>query len=313
MPTEDHLATPHLAQRNMLRACAIALVLPWCFAASSCSAAESSDRADDTARLVKNTPPIHVEQTVVAIKDGQPMMESQYLSILEGCEGGHIPVQPLDAADVKKLGRSFLSIWYKGRSFAVRMDQWGYSNEGWPLGICRFQLTHEASELTIVKPGSLSSIDLIKGTSTSKPSLGVQRDPDQPRTAEDAKEEAAVRAELQRYGHGLEGVLDNTKNKATALGQPCIHMVNVSTSERFSGAEDCVWSGGAQWGFNTSGAESELDGSEDSIVLWREPAEGTGMRWTTESMTVGKDFDNAVFDVPANVTVRPDNAAARQE
>ena len=253
------------------------------------------------ANAAVNTPPIHVEQTVVMLKDGQPAVEQTYRQLLAKCsEGAPVQVKPLDPESVGKLGRTYLKIWYQGDSMAVRADSWDYTMTQPAQGLgCLFQATHQ-SNLSIIKRGEAINADLTAQTETRSPSQGIVRQAAAAATSsddsDDAKMRAAVAAQLQQQGYG--GLASQTAGSASALGQPCARTTNAVTGE------SCTWSGGGQWGFVTDDDVNDHTASPYTILLWRNPPSGNGMQWTTQTMTVGNRFDNAVFEPPTGLSTK---------
>lgn len=280
-------------------AVALAVALP----ATGCTsgAGATSQVASTSGQAGGNTPPIHVEQTIVFLKNGVPAVEANYRAALAKCSAGPLPVQPLSPDVVGKLGRTYLDIRYEGARMAVNADHWDFKSVEHPATVgCAFGVVH-ASQLTIVKPGASIGIDLVKRTGSSEASPGVVRSavPAAPSGGDD-KLQAAVAAELAKQGQG--DLMGQGAGNGTGAGQPCKR--GHSTFGEF-----CVWSGGQQWGFVTDKAETNdrMDAPTDSITLWSKPAGGNGYQLTTQSMTVGTPIDGKVFEVPSNVAISKAN------
>lgn len=262
-----------------------------------CSAGQEEG---DAANAAKNTPPIHVSQTVVLLHNGEPAVAKTYREALANCSGS---VTPLPADVVAKLGRTYLETWYEGPRMAVKADRWDFKNAEGAAG-CQFEPVH-ASKLTIIAPGAATSADLTAQSATRSDSPGVVREAvaaDSPSADaaadDDAKMRAAVMAELDKKGQG--DLVAQDKGSATVAGQPCLQKQNAR-------AETCVWSGGAKWGFvtDTAATADRMDSPVDNIPLSVKPIDGEGYRLSTESMSVGTRIDDNVFELPSNIAVKP--------
>lgn len=270
-------------------------------AACSASGDRDADAGGGTARnAAASTPPIHVSQTMVVLRDGRSASEQNYRQALAACTNGPFHTQPLSDDVVGKLGRTFYEVWYQGRSMAEQSDRWDYET----AGTCQFKPVHE-SRLAIIKPGGAVTIDLMGKKGTRTPSDGVVRDvrPDESATAanasddDDAKLRAAVAAQLGKQGQG--DLMATQAGTSSAAGQPCKRL------EQPGVGEACVWSGGQRWGFSSDVVDDGggLNGRLDSILLWRHPPGGSGNEWSTQKMTVGEAIDGKVFEVPSGITV----------
>ncbi len=244
--------------------------------------------------VARETPPIHVEQTEVMLKNGQPAIEQLYREALAQCSKGPTPVKPLEGDVVEKLGRTFFDVWYEGERMAVKADKWDFTEAARGPG-CEFVPTHEA-RLTITEPGAMITIDLVKHTGTRQPSQGVVRQALAPTAPGDDKLRAAVAAQLARQGQG--DLMSKDLGQANEAGQPCARVEGVS-------GEMCIWSGGRQWGFDPGPANDgdRMDAPIDSILLRSTPTNGTGHQWSTQRMTVGEAFDADVFAVPSGLSL----------
>lgn len=269
----------------------------------------AADTDGDPDNIAEEAPPIHLEQTAVLLKEGKPVIEGNYRFALAACQkaqaeatrdGGTVSLKPLPEETAKKLGRTFYHIWYEGRRMAVRTDSWDYAM---PEGkLCEFQPVQDV-ELFIDEPGQALIADLTKGTATRQPSDGVVRYPLQPPTADDEAMKSKVVALLQKQGLG--NMVPADEGQGEVAGQPCRRVESDLTGTA------CTWTGGEQWGFlPESGQQPEAlaEGVStgipgDSILLSADPADGTGVRLTTESMTVGGAADESVFTAPAGLKI----------
>ena len=284
----------------MTLAVTLAIVLPT--AGCTSGAGDAAQAESSSGQAGSDTPPIHVAQTIVFLKDGAPAVESNYREALAKCSGGPLPVQPLNPDVVGKLGRTYLDIRYEGARMAVHADHWDFKSVEHPPTIgCAFGVVH-TSRLTIVKPGASIGIDLVKRVGSSEASPGAVRTAVQaaaPSGGSD-KLQAAVAAELAKQGQG--DLMGQGGGSKTGPGQPC-------KRGRSTFGEFCVWSGGQQWGFVTDKAETNdrMDAPTDSITLWSKPAGGNGYELTTQSMTVGTPIDGKVFEVPSGIAISKAN------
>lgn len=260
-----------------------ALSLAGCSGSSNANADEGGD-----ADVAADTPPIHVEQTLVQLDGGQPKQERNYRQMLEQCQGGAFPVTPLDADVAKKVGRTYRQVWYDGERMAEQRDTWGFTvaDQASP---CQFKPTHE-STLSITTADAAIDIDRTDKSGTRNAFDGPIRSA----LGDDDEElRAQVAAEL---GDKMPQKL----GEDTDAGQSCVRWKSPVTGE------SCVWSEGRDWGFD-SNAVSVLDNDDylaDHIVLWAKPTDGSGWELTTQGMTVGRRFDDNVFAVPTGVAMQ---------
>lgn len=280
-------------QRVVLTIVSSALLMLPLTGCSSSSDANPSRDGNDAAQvnLARNTPPIHIEQTVILLDDGQPKVERGYRRMLADCLKAPWPVKPLEEDVAKKLGRTFLEIWYEGTRMAVKTDEWDYTVSEAPA-LCEFKAIHE-SKLTVTAPGKALDVDMIQKTGTRQSSAGVVRYSEPMSTGDDDELRAAVAAELQKHGQG--DLLEKDLGEANEAGQPCKRVSDPVVGE------SCIWSGGRSWGFVTDQPVSSTYASEDTILLRREPPAGSGEQWSTQKMTVGKSFRDNAFAEPSSI------------
>ncbi|HKR76476.1 MAG TPA: hypothetical protein VJR95_07395 [Rhodanobacter sp.] len=281
---------------------AVALVVALPTTGCTSGAGDPSQAESSSGKAGSDAPPIHVEQTIVFLKDGVPAVEANYREALAKCSAGPLPVQPLSPDVVGKLGRTRLDIRYEGARMAVNADHWDFKSVEHPPTIgCAFGVVH-TSRLTIVKPGASIGIDLVKRVGSSEASAGAVRSvvPAATPSGGDDKLQVAVAAELAKQGQG--DLMGQDAGSGTSAGQPC-------KRGRSTFGEFCVWSGGQQWGFVTDKAETNdrMDAPTDSITLWSKPADGNGYELTTQSMTVGTPIDGKVFEVPSGIAISKAN------
>lgn len=273
------------------------------FPLMGCSQGGDPDSSADSgdANVASSTPAIHVRQTMVLLDNGQPKVERHYRQMVADCQKGSWPLKPLDEDVVKKLGRTYLESWYEGARMAVRADRWDFTESEAP-NTCQFVPVHQ-SQLTLTAAGADITADLIGKTATRQPSDGVVRQAvtagTSAETSDDQDLKAAVAARLASQGQG-NLMSHDAGGESTGAGQPCVRSSDPSYGE------SCVWSGGRKWGFVTDKADTSdrMDAPADSILLWGKPADGNGLQWTTEQMTVGQSFDDNVFDVPSGIAVK---------
>jgi hypothetical protein len=294
-----------MQQRSMTWLVSALIAIPL----AACSASgnhDASGGADDKHNAAGSTPPIHVSQTMVVLRDGQPASEQNYRQALADCRKGPFPTQPLSDDVVGKLGRTFYDVWYEGARISEHADRWDYET----AGTCQFKPVHE-STLAIIKPGEAVTIDLVGKTGTRQSSDGAVRQASPRDTTSDAAKpadsdddaalRAAVAAQLNKQGQG--DLMARSAGTDSAAGQPCKRLDQPGIGE------SCVWSGGRKWGFSSDVVDDSegLSGRIDSILLWRHPPQGTGKQWTTEKMTVGDAIDGKVFEVPSGIAISTSN------
>lgn len=267
------------------------LLLPFALAACSSSAQDGSKDGDD-ADVASGTPPIHLQQTLLDRKDGSVPLEQLYRQALAACRSGTVPVKPLDAETVDKLGRTYVESWYEGRRVAVREDRWSYDVDR----MCQFRPVHKRS-LSIVDAHGSQQIDLDRHTGHIDPDARLDRAA-QDRSAPPADDnlKAAVAAQLAQQGQG--GLMAQDAGQQTEAGQPCKRVRNATD-------DLCVWTGGSRWGFDQAVSNGPYSVPQPtSIVLSAEPAGGgDGQYLSTQKMTVGERFDTGVFSRPSGIAM----------
>lgn len=288
-------STGRMGAASRLPSLSIPIVLAACQASSAVAAGPDASEIN----LALRTPVIHVEQTIVMLKDGVPLVEAGYRHSLETCKPGPWQTEPLPADAVAKLGRTYLDIWYDGPRMATHSVTWNVTMapDGPP---CRFRLVRESELQSIVQPGWAVTIDLVAKKALRSPSRGVVREPVPDETPEDAKLRAAVAAELAKKGMG--SAIGQTLGAGTGAGQPCVRRYDQTDGEF------CMWTGGGKWGFTPDGKVSAAYGSDDAVLLWsKPPAKGAAFKWETRSMTIGGRADERAFAMPTGISVRQAN------
>lgn len=290
------MRTRRLPPPLSLASACLALAAPALLATSALAAGTQ----DPEANIAGKAPVIHLEQVAVLLRDGKPVVEGNYRYMLANCNEGDIPVKPLPEKIAKKLGRTFFHVWYDGRRLSVRTDSWDYAVAKDKL--CQFEPVHEA-ELSIDRPGELFHAKLTEGTATRQPSDGVVRHPLRKESDADKAMEAQVKAMLKKQGMG--DLMDSRESEAEVAGQPCHRRESDLTGS------SCAWSGGTQWGFapepftpDAMAEDISLAIPYDAVLLSAEPADGDGIEWQTESMTLGGTVDDAAFSEPQGLTVK---------
>lgn len=254
------------------------------FPLAGCSSGNSADSAGTGDGLITNVPSIYLEQTVVDLANGTPMVEQQYREALANCQHSPFPAKPLAAEDVAKIGRTFHQRWFEGDRWTSQSDTWGYATPK----PCEFQLVHKESTRGVDTGKTVYSIDLLKGTAEQSPSDGGRA---ALAAGDDQLDSSAAQLGEQRLGN------------AEAAGQHCLRWRDPS------GNESCTWSDGYKWGFarGDSSAEASSYGSGTVIALWVKPANGNGAELTTQKMSVGTSIDDKVFKLPSNIAVSKAN------
>jgi len=246
----------------------------------------SADGGDSEA-VDTDMPPIHVEQTLVLMTDGEPLVERGYRQHLQVClDDGGLVTTPLAEDDVKKLGRTYYQLWFDAKRTAWQRDIWDFAVGRDPFDGCRFRMTHE-SVLTVHSAHQLLSIDLIAGTAVAEPDEGFMPGSGEGMPDDDQLDEGMAKLGYQRLGEAMDA------------GHRCLRWRDPS------GTESCTWSEGRRWGFTRSERGNQaVSYNPGDIVLWVHPADGFGFELTTQKMTVGgQPFDEAQFLPPSGVTV----------
>lgn len=265
------------------------LLLPLALAACS---GPAQGGADGPSAVADDTPPIHLQQTLIDKKGGQVPQEKLYRDALANCRQGSVPVKPLDEDSAGKLGRTYIEAWYEGDRMTVREDRWSYDVDQ----MCLFKPVHRQS-LTIVDSKGSQKIDLDRHTGHFDPDARMHRSPqDQPPAPAGDDLKAKVAAQLAQQGHA--DLMAQDAGRQTEAGQPCKRQRNALD-------DLCVWTGGAKWGFGTAAdAGPYAMPQPDSIVLSARPADGgDGQYMSTQKMTVGERFDDGVFSRPSGIAM----------
>lgn len=257
-----------LANRKHACAWTIAMLLAGCGAGT-----QEAGSTEGTGDARSDMPPIHVDQIVEMLHDGNNEQRSNYLATVRDCQAAGLPTRPLTDADIELLGTTRYELWFDRDQEVVRTREWRLAAEG-PAPSCQFHLELTGAQEMQSARGSVQ-IDLATGERSESPA-----DPDGlARVAAEPDEGVATQ--------GFKG-----PERRSVAGQPC----NEWTEDegRF---RQCVWSGGARWGF-TPGGLQDYRPSRDVIVLEQSPLDGNGVRVTTRTMTVGRPFDQAALETP---------------
>lgn len=271
--------------------------------------ATADDEDDDDEVIdygaVADTPPIHLQQTVVMRLNGAAIIEANYRQHAEICDKLGDVGSRVSGQDVGKLGRTFYEVWYQGLRVAVRLDRWNYEYIKKDTPGCDFRVVH-VSELHTWTPDGSWDVDLATGVGSFYPDSVMDRFPIDPepepegmpqlsKVGDKVGDERFVTLEVVGYG--------------SAMGQPCL-IVNENNIQ-FAGVvapviSNCMWTGGTQWGFSGSGPDGESDGGGEythGISLWQRADSNVGgaEELTTELFTVGAPFDQGVFNVPPGI------------
>jgi len=272
------------------------LLLPFVLTACSGQAHGGSDGQTDDGQTssTSDTPPIHVRQTLVDLKDGKPVLEQLYRKALTACSKLSVPVKPLDSDTVSKLSRSYVETWYEGNRMTVRQDDWSYDTRQ----LCLFSPVHHA-KLWIVDPDGAQRIDLDRHTGSVDDNIRFERNKaEQTEAPPDDDLKAAVATQLKQQGQS--DLMAQDAGQRSEAGQPCRQIRNAVI-------DMCVWTGGTKWGFDTTvsnGPYSIVLSRLRSIVLSAQPADGgDGQYLSTQKMTVGTRFDDGVFSRPSGIAM----------
>lgn len=236
-------------------------------------AGEAGGAEADIADAREGMPPIHVEQTVELLHDGVNEHRKNYLDALRDCQAAGLPTRALPDAEAALLGTTRYELWFDRNEEVIRIREWRLAADG-PAPSCQFRAEMTGTQETQTARGYVE-VDLATGARTETPADA------------DALLRVAAEPEEGTATPGFRG-----PSRRNVAGQPC----NEWTEDegRFS---QCVWSGGARWGF-TPGGLQDYRPSRDVIVLEQQPLDGQGIRVTTQTMSVGKPFDRAQLEAP---------------
>ena len=232
-----------------------------------------------TADVRSEMPPIHVEQTAELLHEGANEARSNYLQAVRDCQAAGLPTRTLSNTEVALLGTTKYELWFDREREVVRTREWRLTADG-PAPSCQFRLELNGSQETQTVAASVQ-VDLSTGERSQSP----------------ADADALMRVAAEP-GEGDRTPGFRGPARRSAAGQPC----NEWTEDegRF---RQCVWSGGARWGFTPAGLQ-DYRPSRDVIVLEQEPMDGQGVRVTTQVMTVGTRFDGRQLEVPQATSAR---------
>ena len=234
------------------------------------------DQSDSNARRnVGNLPPVHVDQTVELLLEGSNSARDTYQRTLRNCQAAGMQSRALPEVDVARVGVTRYEAWFEPTREVIRERSWQVVNDG-PAGTCLFRLEMTGLQETTTAQ-RYEQLDLATGERSVQPS------------APDALSRVPAEREEEEASMGFEG-----PERKTVSGQACNEWVNRSSAFR-----QCVWAGGAAWGF-TSGGLNDHRPRRDFIVLEQTPLSGQGYKVTTTSITVGQAFDAALLQSPSS-------------
>lgn len=213
--------------------------------------------------------------------NGENSRLANYKIDLKTCEG-HVS-KSLNPADAEKVGTNRTQEWKDGYSRDAKLvEEFGYSlgmTGSGPSLECVFTPVHTA-KLTIHlnKQNRVYDIDLVKrvGTVSTLP----------PSSPTDTLHSPPPNwNQLAQVGmHKL--------GESSSAGQPCTIIQSVV------GTQECVWSGGAKWGYQVT--------DSDTPRLWiaGSPAVKSDVKsLTTTNFVIGQLKDSHIFDIPANIAI----------
>jgi hypothetical protein len=238
--------------------------------------ADEAASTEAQADVREQMPPVHVEQTAEVLHDGANEARNNYVQTVRDCQAAGLPTRALPEADVALLGTTKYELWFDRDQEVVRTRAWQLAADG-PAPSCQFRLELSGSQEMQSAKANVQ-VDLATGERSESP----------------ADADALLRVAAEP-GEGDSTPGFRGPARRSVAGQPC----NEWTEDdgRF---RQCVWSGGARWGF-TPGGLQDYRPSRDVIVLEQEPLDGQGIRVTTQVMTVGKPFDRAQLEAPRPV------------
>lgn len=225
----------------------------------------NSDASDaNTPGVVKNMPPIHLEQTAELLIDGENAARAAYMQAADACEAGGIPTRRLSASEVELVGVTRYEMWLDGTSETTQTRAWDAGQES-PDALCQFRL-----ELSGTFSSSTADTFVEQDLATG------QRE--EQTVAAEPMQRFAIAAQDEQAPEGFRGPVAKQ-----VAGQPCEEWTTPDDN-RF-----CVWSGGRAWGFGSTRGD-DYRPSSNGIVLEAEPANGNGYRVVTQVLSAGQAF-----------------------
>lgn len=238
---------------------------------SGCGQSDSSGPQDVSNKM----PPIHVDQTVELLFDGNNSVRETYKNTIRDCLAAGLQSRALSEEDIALVGVTRYEAWFAQDMEVIRERSWQVVNDG-PDGTCLFRLQMTGLQETTTSK-HYEQIDLATGERNVEPS------------AADALFRMAAEKEEEEPGLGFEG-----PQRKTVAGQPCNEWVNPS-----SAFKQCVWTGGKAWGF-TPGGLNDHRPSRNFIVLEQMPLNGQGYKVFTTNITIGRVFEPSQLKNPAS-------------
>lgn len=239
---------------------------------AACGASGSSAAADVSADL----PPIHVVQTAELLDKGANAARQSYRQALEACQAAGLPTTPLSSQDEARVGTTRYELWFAPGMEVVREQAWDVAIDN-PGISCHFSLILEGSQES-TDASHHEIVDLATGQA------------DREQTPPGALERVAADPADLQPPEGTSG-----PRKRQVAGQPCNEWVSEGQGNR-----QCVWSGGADWGFSPGAANADYRPSRSAVVLEQVPLGDSGLRLTTERMTVGEAFERPTLPAPGS-------------
>ena len=226
-------------------------------------------------------PPIHVVQVAELLDEGQNAARQAYRQTLQACQAAGLQTTPLSSQDEAKLGTTRYEMWFAPDLEIVREETWDVAVDQ-PGVRCGFSLAYEGSQES-TDASRTEIVDLATGRAdgSQTPEGALERMPADPADLEPPEGVAGPR---QRQ----------------VAGQPCNEWVSEGQGNR-----QCVWSGGAAWGFSPGADNADYRPSRSLIVLEQAPIGGSGLRLATEQMTVGEQFTRPRLPRPASRDAAP--------
>lgn len=282
---------------------------------------ETNNLSEAAERPAVSVPTIHGRQTLVLLTNGHPRVAHAYHRQLRLCQ--HMPTPPgaLDETVEDKLGRIYYEFWIDGNRAAAIADVWSF-RQGEGQDVCNFYPVHNVRRV-VSGPNGTYRIDVDESTAIYFPESSYHRPSPRPSGSAPAqgshqspkRQRQKVAEMLQNHGFGkIAQAVQNPPGhtKTSIAGQPAI-----CTTSKLAKRRECVWSGGRQWGFYGNARDAYL-GSRSvflqdpgplmapaaNIMLSRRPADGNGMRMTTQTFTIGAPVPEDVFAVPDDLNVR---------
>ena len=250
-------------------ACLAAFALPGCQAADPPSPAGEAPAVSPASALR----PLRLVRVAEHLESGRNAAQANYAETQARCREAGWRVEPLAADAVAKLGTARYELAMDADHRLARTTTWDWTPASPELdSLCRFRLVETVQEAYVDR--RISGGDAGEGW-REQPTAPGELDVI-PIDAGDADAARQVRVAIGWTEAGARAV----------AGQPCAAIRSAD------GVQVCMWSAGGAWGLDESPtamnpATTAPDTHPGALLLAQEPADGTGLRVSTASFSVG--------------------------